>query len=250
MSGLGEWDDVEPVYDFEPPYPDEWQEVPPVYDMGDAPEVVDGDGVAGHVASVLAGVDVAGIAGSLVAQTVAEEVRKAIQREVAPVVAAAVAEVLTEDRLEQLRDAATAAAEAQLAPDADTDVSTGAAGQAAKTEPPALFYGSVDEFVRELVVPIFSRNVNREGRAELRWAARWWEYPEAIVRLEAMWRSWEHLRLDPATGVSAWLRDHADHHLGVLMSPTGPFARSEDQARPGEPLPYEAPPEGMFPDVR
>lgn len=32
----------------------------------------------------------------------------------------------------------------------------------------------------------------------------------------------EHLRLDPATGVSVWLRDHADH-LVVLMDPDGPF---------------------------
>jgi hypothetical protein len=47
-----------------------------------------------------------------------------------------------------------------------------------------------------------------------------------------------------------WLRDHADHHLGVLMSPTGPWALSKDTAGPDEPLPYEAPPEGLFPDVR
>ncbi|WP_216666160.1 DUF4913 domain-containing protein [Actinomyces faecalis] len=26
-------------------------------------------------------------------------------------------------------------------------------------------------------------------------------------------RSWEHPRQDPATGMSVWLRDHADHHM-------------------------------------
>jgi hypothetical protein len=41
--------------------------------------------------------------------------------------------------------------------------------------------------------------------------------------LEALWRSWEHLRLDPATGVSVWLRDHLDHHMGVLLDADGPF---------------------------
>lgn len=116
--------------------------------------------------------------------------------------------------------------------------------------PPPLYYGSVDEFVREFVCPMFRRNVGEEGRADYRWSARWWECGEAIARLEAMWRAWEHLRLDPATGTSVWFRDHADHHLGVLMSPTGPWARSKDTAGPGEPLPYEAPPEGLFPDVR
>ena len=115
---------------------------------------------------------------------------------------------------------------------------------------PRLYYGSVDEFVREFVCPVFRRNVGEEGRADYRWSARWWESAEAITRLEAMWRSWEHLRLDPATGMSVWLRDHADPHLAVLMSPTGPWARSTDKAGPNEPLPYDPPPQGLFPDVR
>ena len=113
-----------------------------------------------------------------------------------------------------------------------------------------LYYGSVDEFVREFVCPIFRRNVGEEGRADYRWSARWWESAEAITRLEAMWRAWEHLRMDASTGTSVWLRDHADHHLGVLMSPTGPWALSKDTAGPDEPLPYEPPPPDLFPDVR
>lgn len=111
---------------------------------------------------------------------------------------------------------------------------------------PPLCYGSLDEFVREVIVPIFGRDVGEKGRAELRWSARWWESAEAIMRLEALWRSWEHLRLDPATGMSVWLRDHLDHHLGALMSPMGPFAASTDTSRVGEPLIYEPPPRGLF----
>ena len=34
------------------------------------------------------------------------------------------------------------------------------------------------------------------------------------------------------------------------MSPTGPWALSQDTASPNEPLPYETPPKGLFPDVR
>ena len=166
-----------------------------------------------------------------------------VEREVAPIVTEAVAAVLTPGRLDALRAAATAAAEAELNP-APVDESTQA------EEAPTLYYGSVDEFVREFVCPIFRRNVGEEGRADYRWSARWWESAEAIARLEAMWRAWEHLRMDASTGTSVWLRDHADHHLGVLMSPTGPWALSKDTAGPDQPLPYEAPPEGLFPDVR
>ena len=125
------------------------------------------------------------------------------------------------------------------------------AGNDATPEPPAeLFFGSTDEFVRELVCPVFRRNVGEAGRAEYRWSARWWESAEAVIRLEAMWRSWEQARLDPATGISTWLRDHADYHLSILTSPTGPFAHSRDTANVTDPLPYEAPPPGLFPDVR
>lgn len=121
-----------------------------------------------------------------------------------------------------------------------------------ETEPlPELYFGSTDQFVREFVCPVFRRNVGETGRAEYRWSARWWESAEAVIRLEAMWRSWEQARLDPATGISTWLRDHADYHLSILMSPTGPFAHSTDTASSvADPLPYTTPPSGLFPDVR
>lgn len=114
---------------------------------------------------------------------------------------------------------------------------------------PTLYFGSVDEFVREFIVPVFRRKVGDRGDAA-RWDAEWWRHPEAIVRLEALWRSWEALRLDPATGMSVWLRDHADHHLPILWSTYGPFGKAEYDTKLGDPLPYTAPPEGLFPDVR
>lgn len=70
------------------------------------------------------------------------------------------------------------------------------------------------------------------------------------MRLEALWRSWEHLRLDPATGMSVWLRDHADHYLPILFSDYGPSGRSSDESALGDPLPYEPPPPGLFPSER
>ena len=115
-------------------------------------------------------------------------------------------------------------------------------------ESPQLFYGSSDEFVQEHLIHMYSRRVG-PGNASFRWAADWWNYPQALARTEALWRAWEHLRLDGATGSSAWI-EHADHHMPVPMSIEGPFAKSEDSNKPGEPLPYTAPPDGLFPDMR
>ena len=217
-AGLGEWADV----DDEPPAGTAAAEPAPA-------------------AGVLGGVDVAGLAASVLDETVAEEVRRQVRKQVSVVVADAVAAALTPERLAEIRSKAAEAALAELSPDP-------AAPEESAEQPAELYYGSTDQFVREMIVPVFRRQVGE--RAARRWAAEWWRDAEAIIRLEALWRSWEHLRLDPATGTSVWLRDHADHHLAVLMDPDGPFKKSVDEARPGEPLPYAAPPEGLFPDVR
>lgn len=117
-------------------------------------------------------------------------------------------------------------------------------------EPPAqTYYGSADEFVREWLSHMYSRQVSGRGSGRV-WRADWWRVPEAISRIDALWRSWEHLRLDPATGMSVWWRDHADHHMAVLMDPEGPFRGSDAEVRVGTPLACEVPPAGLFPDER
>jgi len=120
--------------------------------------------------------------------------------------------------------------------------------QEAGTKEPELFYGSVDEFVREHLVNIYRRKVGPQSQR--RWAAEWWQSAEAISRLESLWRSWEHLRLEGTTGMSVWWLQHADPQMRALMDPDGPFALSEDENKRGGPLPYTAPPVGMFLDVR
>jgi len=136
--------------------------------------------------------------------------------------------------------------------DVDDEPGHAADGAPALTEdpPPPLYYGSVDEFVREYLRHVYKRRIDGRHRC---WAAEWWRYDEAVIRLEALWRSWEHLRQDAATGMSVWWRDHADHHMPALFDPEGPFAGvegDENTCKRGEPLPYTAPPAGMFPDVR
>lgn len=116
---------------------------------------------------------------------------------------------------------------------------------------PTLIYGNVAEFVRD-----YLRDLHRTGvdGVEVKWAAKFWDYRIALIRLDALWRAWEEMRLDPGTGTSAWLRDHFDHHMPILLSKTGPFRYApeepENKADDGEPLPWIDPPEGMFPDER
>ncbi|WP_139006912.1 DUF4913 domain-containing protein [Arthrobacter crystallopoietes] len=112
---------------------------------------------------------------------------------------------------------------------------------------PELFYADVAAFVAEKLAPGYRRRFNQSGA--ITWCPQWWKHGEAISRLEALWRAWEFLRLDGATGMSVWWRDHADHHMSVLMSPDGPFSGcgpSKGHSSTLPPLPCEEPPEGLF----
>lgn len=115
-------------------------------------------------------------------------------------------------------------------------------------ETPQLYYGSLPEFVREFFVPIFPHDVKHSPGQT--WCPKWWEHPEAIYRLESLWRSWEHLRLDPALGSSTWLREHLDHHLPRLLDTAGPFKGCSVDGHTVRDyvLPIEEPGEGLYVD--
>lgn len=115
--------------------------------------------------------------------------------------------------------------------------------EATPPAPPALVHSTLDKFFLEVIRPIYVRKVSSRGGR--RWSAEWWRSHEALVRLEALWRSWEHLRGDPAMGMITWLRE-ADYHMELLMNPEGPFAHSKDEAGVGQKLPHTAPPQGLF----
>jgi len=111
--------------------------------------------------------------------------------------------------------------------------------------PPPLYYAHLEDFVGDYLTQFYRRSTSGHTTA---WCPEWWRHPEAVIRLEALWRAWEHLRLDPATGMSVWLRDHADHHMAVLLSPDGPFKGCEATGHgqhPLEPLPVGTPPEAL-----
>ncbi|MFF0613707.1 DUF4913 domain-containing protein [Nocardia tengchongensis] len=81
-------------------------------------------------------------------------------------------------------------------------------------------YGSVAEFVENYLSLVYRREVGKGRRV---WCPQWWLHAEAVVRLDAMWRAWEHYRIDSRTGLSVWFLDHADPHMSILFDPDGPF---------------------------
>lgn len=193
------------------------------------------------------GLDVTEVVDGMARPAIAHVLQKAVRDVVNEVVDAEVDAQLDPTVVEELQlQAATAARRSVAAALNELD-------QEPADEEPELYFGSVDEFVRGYLLPNYRRRV--DGQRVL-WAAEWWKYAEAVARLDALWRAWEHLRQDAQTGMSVWFRDHAEHHMSVLLSPDGPFAAAgegkdrENTNEKGEPLPYIAPPEGLFPDVR
>lgn len=87
----------------------------------------------------------------------------------------------------------------------------------------ALQYETVFDWFEEVFSELVERHVT--DASDKKWCAHWHEHPEVFVRITALWRSWEHLSTDPDTGMSVWMRDHLDHHLNVIISPTGPLER-------------------------
>lgn len=122
-----------------------------------------------------------------------------------------------------------------------------ALGDPKQQSAPPLQFETLPAFLEGYFFKVYRRRVDGASR---RWSRSWFESAEAVIRLEALWRAWEHLRQDPALGMSVWLRDHVDPHMAVLLSPDGPFAttgydegsKSDDEGN----LPYSSPPVGMF----
>lgn len=132
----------------------------------------------------------------------------------------------------------------------DEDTSAPSSAAAAAEDDPELLplaYPTLVAWVEGLLAPMYRRAV--DGRATT-WCPDWWRHAEAITRLEAIWRAWEHLRLDPATGISVWFTMHADPNMAVLLDPGGPFSGCTPARghRPDNlaPLPTASPPAALF----
>lgn len=115
----------------------------------------------------------------------------------------------------------------------------------AEEDPPQLHFPTLDRFVEDYLVQIYRRDLEEKN---LRWCSEWWQHGEAIARLEALWRSWELLRLDPGEGGSNWWLGHCDPHMAKLLSENGTFrhCRTGHAANRSKPLPATPPPGGLF----
>ncbi len=96
-------------------------------------------------------------------------------------------------------------------------------------EEPQLYFGSVDEFVRGYLLPNYRRRV--DGQRVL-WAADWWKYAQAVARLDALWRAWEHLRQDAQTAYrcgSAITPTTTCRSCSARMAPSPRLARGRSE---------------------
>ena len=101
-------------------------------------------------------------------------------------------------------------------------------------QPPACYFGSLGEFAGWLL-EVYRRSTRGQARV---FCPQWWKHPEAIARMDALWRAFEQLRQDPGTGMSVFWRDHVDHHMSVMLDADGPFKGCEDghSEHPLEPI--------------
>ncbi|MFK0042355.1 DUF4913 domain-containing protein [Paenarthrobacter sp. NPDC090517] len=150
----------------------------------------------------------------------------------------------------------TAATPEPAAADTPTGPSAADATSDGEEEPePELVFGSTAQWVEEYLVPMYRREITVNGN-HTTWCPEWWRHAEAIIRFEALWRAWEHLRLDGKTGMSVFMKDHLDHHLPILLDGKGPFdgcslTGGHAQAPDGiKAFRTVSPPAELFPDVR
>jgi len=93
----------------------------------------------------------------------------------------------------------------------------GAETRSAQVEPA---FDTLQAWVDGYFSVVFTRSVGGEHR----WCGQWQDHPEAVTRLEALWRSWEALRLEPNLGIATWLTSFLDPQLAALTSRSGTFA--------------------------
>lgn len=106
------------------------------------------------------------------------------------------------------------------------------------------YYQSLGEFAGWLL-NVYRRSTRGQARV---FCPEWWKHPEAVARMDALWRAFEQLRQDPGIGMSVFWRDHVDHHMSVLLDADGPFKGCEDghSEHPLGPLAQQEPPAVLF----
>ena len=82
------------------------------------------------------------------------------------------------------------------------------------------------------------------GQSTTLWCDRWFDRPEAMTRIQTLWRSWEAARQnDTMSGLATWFVNIADPMMRELFSPEDTFKtcidRHEVRAPDKEHLPFQ-----------
>lgn len=86
------------------------------------------------------------------------------------------------------------------------------------------FYADLESWVIGYYCVVFARRLS----ATHRWCPQWKEHHEVVVRMEALWRTWEIARLRDELGIAEWLRAELDHHAPIIHASDGPFTGCVD----------------------
>ena len=114
-------------------------------------------------------------------------------------------------------------------------------------EGPVQRFASLPVFVVEYVIPNWVHKLGESYGG--RWCSRWWEHPEAVTRLSALWEAFEVMRNEPPPSLSTWIKDHLDAHMAALTQIHGVFHNCDVNRHVHESKEaWETgiPPEGMF----
>lgn len=98
-----------------------------------------------------------------------------------------------------------------------------AAGDIEEDAPVEPAYSSLPEFVSNFLLPTWIHQTQQGC-----WCIKWWEHPEAVVRLEALWHAFEAMRQVPGESLSSWFLFHRDPHMHALTTrETSPFFKCD-----------------------
>ena len=85
-------------------------------------------------------------------------------------------------------------------------------------------YASLYQFAEKFLLPMYGTTKSQSARAA--WSPKWWAHPEAVARIDTLWRRFEQLRVqEPLTHLETFLRLYGDYHMRYLMDANGVFAQ-------------------------
>jgi len=129
------------------------------------------------------------------------------------------------DEILFLETAITTAAAAEQLPPRDPEPATATAAEpgdddpSAEPESPETMFECAADWVNTWMVSMTARTFPA-------WCEQWWLHPEAEIRIDAMWRTWELARIHPnPITMSTWLLQHFDTHIAALSDSEGPFTQ-------------------------